>query len=168
MSLSGRLSALLLGRQQTESPQTTSPIGPISHPVVPGLSGVPSHRHSLSTGQVRVILAVAVGVLAVLVVADVGAFMSAEGTSHVTSVGWYAEGEFLSSSGGFAVHASSTFTLTITCDLICYNFDSASVSAPFHLVRLSVVNEPIQYTNVTIRAPASGYTGPLSITLGFP
>lgn len=168
MSLRGRLSALLLGRQQTESPPAGLPTGPISHPAVPGLAHVTLHGHTHPTGWVRVVLAVAVGLLAVFVVADVGAYMTDEGTSHVTAVSWYAEGVFLSSSGGFAVHASKTLTLTITCDFICYNFNSASVSAPFHLVSFSVVNQPIQYTNVTIRAPASGYTGPLSITLGLP
>lgn len=168
MSLSGRLSSLFGGRRHAGSSPPAPDYGPIRGSTVAEVGHVSFHGPSLTARQLWVVVAVAIAVLGVLVAADVGAYESAQGISHITTVNWYAAGGFLSSETGFSVHASSTFTLTLTCNSICYNFNGATVSAPFQVVGFSLVNQPIQYTNVTVRAPASAYTGPMSITLGLP
>lgn len=167
MSLRGRLSSLFGGRR-VAGPTPAPVYGPPPGLTVAEGAHVSFHGPSITARQLWALVAVAVAVLGVLVAADVGAYESAQAISHVTAVSWYAAGEFLSSESGFSVHASTTFTLTLTCNSICYNFDGATVSAPFHVVGFSVMNQPIQYTNVTVRAPASAYTGPMSITLGLP
>jgi hypothetical protein len=39
------------------------------------------------------------------------------------------------------------------------------VSSPFQLASVTITNQPIQYANLTIRAPSNSYSGPLNITL---
>ena len=110
-------------------------------------------------------LGLAALVLVVLVAADVAAFDTGTVTVEVTSVSWYAEGGLLTTSGGFSMHASQVVRLTLTCSFICYRLDGATVNAPFQLVSFSITDQPIQYANVSVQAPASSYDGPLTITL---
>ena len=110
-------------------------------------------------------IAVATIVLVIFVAADAAAVDNFPATVHVSSVDWFAEGTELATSAGFTVHASQTFIVTETCQLFCYNFDGATVGAPFHLVRVTIVNQPVQFTNVTIQAPSGTYNGPLTVTL---
>lgn len=121
-------------------------------------------------------MAVAIGVAAtallVLVAADASAYAARPAIVQVTGVDWYGPGAILLlTSGGFRLTASATTTFSLTCDpttSICLPWNGATVSAPFSLVRFSAVAGPTDYTNLTIRAPASAYTGPLAITLGLP
>lgn len=112
-------------------------------------------------------IAVALLLLLVFVAVDVSALETRPSVVQVTLVNWYAEGSLLTTSGGFSMHSGQTVSLSLTCSAYCYRLNGvASVSAPFTLVGLSVTYAPIQYANVTVQAPASGYDGPLTITLG--
>ncbi|HTZ61336.1 MAG TPA: hypothetical protein VMC82_01655 [Thermoplasmata archaeon] len=114
---------------------------------------------------IQLAIGVAAVVLLALVAADAYAIASPPPTVDITSVTWYAAGSLAATSAGFTVHAGQKFALTETCELFCYNFKGASVAAPFSLVAVTIVNEPVQYTNLTIQAPTSGYSGVLNITL---
>jgi len=115
----------------------------------------------------RIQVAIAISALALLafVAADVSAYESAVAEVHVTSVTWYADDEWLATTGGFNAHPAQTFVLSETCEIFCFYFSSAAVNAPFTLAHVSIVNEPIQYTNLTIQAPSTSYQGVLNITL---
>jgi hypothetical protein len=115
--------------------------------------------------RVAVLLAIAVLVLVVFVAADVAAYESLPVTVHMTSVSWISEGTVLATQAGFSLRAGAHATLTLSCDSVCIKFGGASVNSPFALLAFSVVYHPDQYTNVTVAAPASAYSGPLSITL---
>ncbi|MGA8664164.1 MAG: hypothetical protein WB809_03735 [Thermoplasmata archaeon] len=110
-------------------------------------------------------VAVAVLVLLAFVAADAGAFEALPVAVHVTAVEWYPGTELLTCTGGFSLHSSQSVTLTLTCNFICYEISSATVSALFHLAGFVVTYSPIQYVNATVTAPSSAYTGPLVITL---
>jgi hypothetical protein len=114
---------------------------------------------------VQVAIGVAVVALLLLVAADVSAYSSATAEVRVSAVTWYADGQLLATTAGFTAHPSQAFVLSETCELFCYNFKGAAVGAPFTLVHVSIVNEPIQYTNLTIQAPSAAYSGTLNITL---
>jgi len=122
-------------------------------------------RPSVRFSRNALILAVAGVVLLGFVAADVGAFANLPVSVQVTGVSWYAEGELLTTSGGFTLHSSQSTTLVLTCDTICWAVDGASVSAPFHLVGLTVIDQPVQYVNVTVQAPSTAYHGGLTIDL---
>ena len=113
----------------------------------------------------HLLLTASLVLLVVLVAADVSAYESVTAAVRVTAVSWSTEGSLLATSAGFSTHTSRTFTLTLTCSLICYNFAGASVSPPFEVVGFSLVNQPIQYANVTLKAPDTSYNGPLAISL---
>jgi hypothetical protein len=115
-----------------------------------------------------VAIAVAVVVLVVLVAADVSAYESRPAVVTVTSVGWYGEGYLLTTGPGFTVHGSQVELFPLTCRSLCLPWNGASVSAPFQFVSFSVAYGALQYTNVTVRAPATAYDGPLSIFLEVP
>ncbi|HXW67593.1 MAG TPA: hypothetical protein VEL82_06955 [Thermoplasmata archaeon] len=119
----------------------------------------------LRVPRVALAVGVAVVVLVVLIAADVGAIDGRTASVEVSSVSWYADTELLTTEPGFSTHGSSAVALSLSCDLICYRFDGVSVSAPFSLVSSSITEQPIQYVNVTVRAPASAFSGPLAITL---
>jgi hypothetical protein len=107
-------------------------------------------------------------VLVLLVVVDVRAFQSIPSTVHVTAVQWYAGSEPLTTAQGFTLRGLESVTLTLSCDQICYTFAGASVAPPFHLVGFVLSNQTTVYSNVTVQAPSTAYTGPVSITLTFP
>jgi hypothetical protein len=115
--------------------------------------------------RIRYLLAAAIVALVVLVAADVTLIANPAPTVQVVTVIWYAGPASLVTSNGFTIHASQKFVLSETCSLFCASFKGASVSAPFSLVGLSIVNQPIQYVNLTIQAPAAKYDGMLGITL---
>lgn len=124
-------------------------------------------RHIAEFGSRRAIYLIAASavVLVLLVAADVALIETAPPAVQVATVIWYAGPASVTTTPGFTVHTSEKFVLSETCELFCYNFNGVTVSAPFHLVALSIVNQPIQYTNVTIQAPPSSYDGMLGITL---
>jgi hypothetical protein len=115
--------------------------------------------------RMAVLLAVAGILLCVFIAADVAAYQSLPVNVQVTSVNWFVETEALTTTPGFSLHGSQTTTLTGTCSTLCYRIIGATASAPFTVVGFSVVYHPIQYTNVTVRAPSGAYDGPLTITL---
>ena len=114
---------------------------------------------------IQLAIAVSVVALLVFVAADVSAYEAVTAEVHVTSVTWYANAVWLATTGGFAAHPSEKFVLSETCQLFCFYFKGASVNAPFSLVQVSIINVPVQYTNLTIEAPATSYQGTLNITL---
>lgn len=122
-------------------------------------------RTPLHLPWMAVVLGVAVLTLLSLIAADVAAYEARPASVNLTAVDWYAGSEPLTTSAGFTVHASQSFLLTLTCTSVCYLFSGASVSAPFVLLAFSMTNHPIQYVNVTVQAPASGFQGILTITL---
>ena len=77
-------------------------------------------------------------------------------------------GSRLTTSSGFSLRASTTAFFPLTCASLCLPWNGASVSEPFSLVAFSVAYRGLQYTNVTVRAPATGYAGPLTIALDLP
>jgi hypothetical protein len=113
------------------------------------------------------VFGIGVGVLVLLgfVAADVGAFEAIPAKVTVTAVNWFAGSQLLATSPGFTLHSTQTTSLSLTCNLICYRFSAAAVNAPFQVVAFSVVDQPIQFANVTVQAPSSAYSGPLNITL---
>lgn len=119
----------------------------------------------LRVSRLWLAVAVALVVLLFFVAADVAALTTPPVKVQVTAVNWVVEGSTIASTAGFTVHGSQKFLLTETCQIFCYNFKGAAVSAPFQLVALSIVNQPAQFTNLTIQAPSSAYVGPLTVTL---
>lgn len=113
-----------------------------------------------------VAIGVASVVLLVLIAADVSAYEARPVLVLVTQIEWYAEGELLGSEAGFSVHESEIVTLSLACEGLCYRFDGAAASSPFHVVSVAIVYHPIEYVNATVQAPSSGYAGPLTMTLG--
>jgi len=99
------------------------------------------------------------------VAADVGLYSSQPVTVNVTAVEWFIPGTPLATTAGFSLHGSSSVTVTLTCSSVCIRFSGATVESPFTLLGFSVVYHPDQYTNVTVRAPATAYTGPIAIQL---
>ena len=127
-------------------------------------SGLPQLPR-LGIRPIHIAIIVAVIALLIFVAADASAAESLAPNVHVTSVSWWADGTELTTSAGFTVRASQTFLLSVTCQVFCYDFDGATVGLPFHLVRVAIVSQPVQFTNLTIQAPSSAYDGPLTITL---
>jgi len=125
-----------------------------------------SARHPASWIGIAIVSALIV--LMILVVADVSAYENRPVVVRITSIGWYAEGYLLTSTSGFPVHPSEAVVLSLFCDGICLPWSGATVSAPFGLLSFSVVYDSAQYTNVTVRAPATAYEGPLAVTLDLP
>ena len=120
---------------------------------------------TLRLPRVQFAIAVASVALILLLASDVAAIGSEPAIVQVSSVDWFAGNISLGNSSGFRVVGSQTFHLTETCELFCFNFRGATVSSPFELLRFTVTDVPIQYANLTIRAPGSSYDGPLTITL---
>jgi hypothetical protein len=118
----------------------------------------------LRIGWLQVAIGVALVFLLLFVAADVSAIETPPAAVDVTSVQWYVLGAVVASTGGFSVHAGQSFILSETCQLFCYNFKAATVSSPFQLAKLTIVNQPVQFVNLTIRAPSGGYSGALGIT----
>jgi hypothetical protein len=118
-----------------------------------------------SISLVVIALGVAAVVLLVFIAVDVAAVEAIPAHVDVTSVEWVAGGATLATTGGFTLAGSQTTVLTLSCQGVCYTFSAASASAPFHALALSVVYHPVEYANVTLQAPGSSYTGPLTITL---
>ena len=117
---------------------------------------------------VYVAIAIALLALAGLIAADAGALTVGTATVNVTSVEWETGGLVLATAAGFNVHSSQTFLVILTCAGVCYRFIGASANAPFHVVAFSRVDSPIQFTNVTVQAPAGSYSGGLTISLALP
>lgn len=115
---------------------------------------------------VTVAICVAAVALLVLIAADVSAYEARPVPVDVTEVNWYAEGELLGSEAGFSIHSSEVFTLSLSCAGLCYKFNGATASSPFHVVSVAIEYQPIEYVNATVLAPPSGYSGPLIMTLG--
>ena len=115
-------------------------------------------------------LAIGIAAMALLafVAADVSALENPPVVVKVTSVEWYALGFVIASSGGFNVRASQTIALSETCEGICLPVVGVSVASPFTLVRDTIVDQPVQWVNLTVRAPATSYDGNLSVTLALP
>ncbi|HTP56010.1 MAG TPA: hypothetical protein VML53_05015 [Thermoplasmata archaeon] len=114
---------------------------------------------------------VAAAVLVGLVAADAAVVVSGPSVVRVTVVSWYAEGYLLNTTAGFSVRTSAVVTFALTCDparSFCFPFTGASVSAPFTVIAFSSVAHPIDYTNLTLRAPATRFDGPLTISLALP
>lgn len=113
--------------------------------------------------------ALAIGVatvtLVAFVVGDVHAYESRPAVVEVTSVGWYGEGYLLTTAGGFTVHASESVIFALTCSSLCLPWVGANVSAPFQFVAFSIAYHGLQYTNVTVKAPATHFYGSVAIAL---
>jgi hypothetical protein len=130
-----------------------------------GLARVRARVRTHKVPRTLLLIAIAVVALAVFVAADVAAYEALPLSIEVTSVSWESEGTILASEPGFAIHGGQSATLSLTCDSVCIKFGGATVNAPFSLLAFSVVYHPDQYTNVTVQAPTSAYSGPLTITL---
>ncbi|HTT16552.1 MAG TPA: hypothetical protein VMH49_04255 [Thermoplasmata archaeon] len=101
-----------------------------------------------------------------LVAADVAALESPPAVVRVTSVEWYAPGGILlNTSGGFSVRPSTAVAFTLSCSSLCLPWVGANASSPFQVESFAVTYAGIQYTNLTVKAPAGSYSGPLSIFL---
>jgi hypothetical protein len=113
-------------------------------------------------------IGVAVLALLVFVTADAYAISAAPVNVHVTSVAWTTEGIDLATTSGLTVHGGQTFTVSLTCASLCYRFVGATANSPFTVVGFSTELQPIQFTNVTVQAPSSAFTGALTISLALP
>ncbi len=134
-----------------------------------GYDQVALRRHVPSrVPWVRVALVLAVVLLLVFVAADVAAIASGPVTVRVTSIDWYAEGGLLASTSGLSVRGGTTFVASLSCTTLCFRVLGVTAAAPFEVSQLSVVDSPLQWVNVTVRAPTSAYVGPLALTLVLP
>jgi hypothetical protein len=115
-----------------------------------------------------VALAIAALALVTFIVVDASVVAAGSVSIRVTSVEWETGGVALATTDGFHARPSETFTLTLTCTTVCYRFTGATANAPFQVVAFTTIDSPIQFTNVTIRAPSASYTGPLTIALELP
>ncbi len=116
----------------------------------------------------RVAIVVAAALLLLFVAADVAAFATPPATVRITEVAWYAEGGLLTSTSGGTVRAGATFVATLTCSTLCFRVSGVTAAEPFSVVSVSVVDSPLQWVNVTVRAPTSSYDGPLALTIVLP
>jgi hypothetical protein len=117
---------------------------------------------------IQVTLGFAVVVLLLFVAADAVAFSAAPVTVKVSSVTWATDGTQLATTSGLTVRGGQTFVVSLTCASVCFRFVGATANAPFTVVAFTTELQPIQFTNVTVRAPSSAYSGALTITLALP
>jgi hypothetical protein len=106
--------------------------------------------------------------LVLFVAADAAAISAAPVSVTITSVTWTTEGVELVSTSGLTVHGGQTFTVSLTCASLCYRFVGATANLPFTVVGFTTELQPIQFTNVTVRAPSDAFTGALTVTLALP
>ena len=122
-------------------------------------------RPPLHIPRVMVVLAVAMLTLVSFVAADIAAYQNRPSTVQVTVVNWDVGNQLLTTAGGFGLHGSQSTTLSLSCNSVCFLVTGATVSPPFVLTGLSIVNQPVQYVNATVQAPSGAYDGALTITL---
>jgi hypothetical protein len=127
-----------------------------------------TRRPLLRVRWVQIGIGLAVIMLVGFLAADAYAIAASPRTVDVTDVTWTTSGTTLASAAGFTIHGGATFTESLTCASVCYRFTGATVNSPFAVVAFATEIHPIQFTNVTIRAPSSGYSGPLEISLSLP
>jgi len=115
------------------------------------------------------VLALAVAAVALLafVVADVGAFEAVPVKVTVTQVQWMVGNFSLANGSGFTVRAGTEFPLRAVCEVFCVPFTAVTVNAPFSLLNATIAYPYYEYVNVTIRAPAHAYSGPVTLDLAF-
>ena len=123
------------------------------------------HRTKVRIPLGIVAIALSGTVLLGFVAADVSAYDAAADSVQVTGVNWYVLGQLEMTTGGFTLHPSQSTLFTLECDGVCWNIDGATVSAPFLVAGLTIVDHPVQYVNLTIRAPAYAYRGEMTVTL---
>jgi hypothetical protein len=122
-------------------------------------------RPALHLHPIRIAFLIAVPVLAVFVVSDVALATGTTSSIRVTAVDWEVDGAVLATAAGFEARPSHVVSLTLTCTDLCYRFTGATASSPFVVTAFSTVDQPIQFTNVSVQTPSSGYTGVLTISL---
>ena len=123
------------------------------------------HRPSFGPRARAIVFGAAVGALVMFTVMDVSLYQNLTAPVQVSTVSWITEGQQFATSAGFTLHTSQAFNLTLTCNGFCYRFNGALVSAPFSLVNTQIYYYPGEFVNITAKAPSSGYSGPLSVTL---
>ena len=123
------------------------------------------HRPSFGPRARAIVFGAAVGALVMFTVMDVSLYQNLTAPVQVSAVSWITEGQQLATSAGFTIHTSQVFNLTLRCNGFCYRFNGASVSSPFSLVSTQIYYYPGEFVNITAKAPAAGYNGPLSVTL---
>ncbi len=124
-----------------------------------------AQRPLFAIKRVHVALSLATAVLVLFLAADVLVISAAHSTIKITSVSWTADGTGLATTSGFTVRGGQVFAVSLTCASVCYPFVGAAANAPFSVVSFTTELQPIQFTNVTVRAPTSSYYGVLIITL---
>lgn len=122
------------------------------------------HEPPVVSGSVLA-LALAGMLLLAFVVADVGVALSPPVKVTVTEVTWFSGNFSLGNGSGFMVAGGHTFSVGLVCEIFCPKFDGLTVSSPFTLVNDTIAYPWNEYVNVTAVAPATTYTGPLSIVL---
>ena len=122
------------------------------------------HEAPLLRGK-AVLLGVAVVVLLGFVATDVAYYENVTAPVDVSVVNWYTAGQLVGTSHGFVLHTSEAFNLTFACVGLCYRYLGAVIGSPFRLVSTQIFYYPTEYLNLTIQAPSTGYTGPLTVSL---
>lgn len=104
-------------------------------------------------------------VLVGFVAADLNALEAVPVKVSIQQVNWLIGNVSVGNESGFTILGGHTFPENLVCEIFCPPFGHASVSAPFTIVTATVAYPWYEYVNLTIRAPASPYSGPLNITL---
>lgn len=112
-------------------------------------------------------IAVAAIVLVSIGAADVGVALSPAVKVTVTQVNWFVGNLSVGNQSGFTMEGGHTVSLGLVCEIFCPKFDGMTISSPFTLVSDTIAYPWNEYVNVTVGAPASTYTGPLSIVLSW-
>lgn len=117
---------------------------------------------------IQIAIGVAVLALISVIVADTTLLAAGPPKVTVTAVEWEVGGAVLTATAGFQAHPSQSIVLTLSCSSLCYRFTGATVNSPFQVVSFVSIDSPIQFTNVTVRAPSSAYSGELIVSLSLP
>lgn len=101
-----------------------------------------------------------------LVAADASAFYSIPTKVTITGIQWFVGNFSVGNQSGFTVLGGHTFVEQLVCQIFCPTFTSATINSPFALVNDTLAYPWFEYANLTVRAPTSAYSGPLSIAFG--
>jgi hypothetical protein len=122
-------------------------------------------RPAFHLHPIRIAYIIAVPVLAAFLASDITLATGSSPSVRVSTVDWDVDGAVLATAAGFEARPSHVVTLTLTCTELCYRFSGATANSPFVVTAFSTTDQPIQFTNVSVQTPSSGYTGVLTISL---
>ncbi len=126
-------------------------------------AGRGSGKRRLTKGVLSIV--VAGGLLVGLVAADASVYYALPVKVTVTEVRWFVGNYSVGNQSGFSIESGQKFTQDLVCEIFCPAFTGVAIGSPFALVNDTFAYPWFEYANLTIAAPNSAYTGPLTIVL---